>query len=306
MIMDGELVRKTEDDTTVTKRTETLVRSPGELQPCLLVLTGSAVGRSFRLTNSAYVIGRGSEVDIRLDDDGVSRQHAKIVLLPKNVTMIKDLGSTNGTYINSAPVDAHPLADGDRIRIGASTCLQFTLEDDIEANLRDHLYSAATRDALTKVPNRRVFEEQLERATAYAKRHGHPLSVILFDIDHFKQVNDEYGHLAGDDVLRGVAEHLASAVRAEDTLARLGGEEFGLILCGNDLHSAIVTGERLRRAIGQSPFATRGGEVSATISAGVAQYDVSVHRTPLELIAAADARLYEAKRSGRNRVCPQS
>ena len=298
-------MRKTEDDTTVTKRTEALARSSGALQPCLLVLTGSSVGRSFRLTSAAYIIGRGSEVDIRLDDDGVSRQHAKIVLLPKNVVMIKDLGSTNGTYINSTPVEAHPLADGDRIRIGASTCLQFTLEDDIEANVRDHLYSAATRDALTKVPNRRVFEEQLERATAYAKRHGHPLSLIMLDIDHFKQVNDEYGHLAGDDVLRGVAGHLATASRAEDTLARLGGEEFGLILCGNELPGAILTAERLRRAIGQSLFETSGGEVSVTISVGVAEYDPKIHRTPPELIAAADARLYEAKRGGRNRVCPQ-
>lgn len=297
-------MRKTEDDTTVTKRTETLVRSPGGLQPCLLVLTGSSVGRSFRLTNAAYVIGRGSEVDIRLDDDGVSRQHAKIVLLPKNVVMIKDLGSTNGTYVNSAPVEAHPLEDGDRIRVGGSTCLQFTLEDDIEANLRDHLYSAATRDALTKVPNRRVFEEQLGRSTAYAKRHGQPLSVIMLDIDHFKRVNDEYGHLAGDDVLREVAGQLATAIRAEDTLARLGGEEFGLIVSGNDLRSAVLTGERLRRAIDDNPFQTRGGTVPVTISVGVAQYDPRTHRSPLELIAAADAQLYEAKRSGRNRVCP--
>ena len=117
MIMDGELVRKTEDDTTVTKRTETLVRSPGELQPCLLVLTGSAVGRSFRLTNSAYVIGRGSEVDIRLDDDGVSRQHAKIVLLPKNVTMIKDLGSTNGIDFAGQRVGTKLIDEGDVFRI---------------------------------------------------------------------------------------------------------------------------------------------------------------------------------------------
>jgi diguanylate cyclase (GGDEF)-like protein len=297
--------RKSEDDTTVTKRTETVARAPGGLQPCLLVLTGSAVGRSFRLTNAGYVIGRGSEVDIRLDDDGVSRQHAKIVLLPKGVVLIKDLGSTNGTYVNSEQVEAHPLQDGDRIRIGATTCLQFTLEDDIEANLRDHLYSAATRDALTKIPNRRVFEEQLDRSTAYAKRHKQPLSVVMFDIDHFKRINDEHGHLTGDDVLRQVAALLASAIRAEDTLARLGGEEFGLIVDGNDLAQAVSTAERLRAAVAERPILTRSGGVPVTLSVGVAEFDPSVHKAPLELVAAADARLYEAKRTGRNRVCPR-
>lgn len=293
-----------DDDTTVTKRTETVARASGGVRPCLLVLTGAAVGRSFRLTSSSYVIGRGSEVDIRLDDDGVSRQHAKIVLLPEGGVLLKDLRSTNGTYVNAQPIDTCALEDGDRIRIGAGTCLQFTLEDDIEANVREHLYSAATRDALTKVPNRRVFEEQLKRSTAYSRRHGVPVSVLLFDIDHFKAINDEHGHLTGDDVLRQVAGLLAGAIRTEDTLARLGGEEFGLIVDGNDLEQAVRTAERLRAAVASRPFETRSGDVPVTISVGVAQYDPTRHAAGLEVIAAADMRLYEAKRGGRNRVCP--
>lgn len=186
--------------------------------------------------------------------------------------------------------------------------MQFTLEDDLEANLRDHLYSAATRDALTKLLNRRVFEEQLQRSAAYSKRHGQPLSVLLFDIDHFKQVNDVHGHLVGDEVLRQVAGSLAGQVRTEDTLARLGGEEFGVIVDGNDLAKAVTTAERLRAAVAERPFQTEAGDISVTVSVGVAQYDPSLHRAPhralLELIAAADAQLYEAKRAGRNRVFP--
>lgn len=292
-----------DDDTIVTKATEAPLRA-GDLKPCLLVLSGSAMGRSFHLNKTRYVIGREAEADIFLDDDGVSRQHAKVVLLPMGVVMIKDMGSTNGIYVNSERVKARSLQDGDRIRIGATTCLQFTLVDDIEAKLREHLYSAATRDALTKVPNRRVFEEHLKRSTAFAKRHNQPMSVLLFDIDHFKQVNDQYGHQTGDDVLRQVAELLASTVRVEDTLARLGGEEFGMIIDATNLHRGVLAGERLRQTVAAHQFKTRSGELRVTVSGGVAQYDPAVHKTVVDLLVAADTQLYEAKRNGRNRIYP--
>lgn len=269
-----------DDKTTITRRIEYAGHAPGKLRPRLLVLTGSSTAWSFHLIKLSTNIGRGAEADIRLDDDGVSRRHAKVMLLPRGEVVIQDLGSKNGTYVNSERIERWSLREGDRIRVGARTCLQFTLQDDIEANLWEHLYSAATRDGLTKVFNRRAFEEQLQRSASFAKRHRQPLSVLLFDIDHFKEINDRHGHLAGDEVLRQLASLIAGQVRAEDTLARLGGEEFGLIVDGNDLAKAVATGGRLRAAVAARPFPTTAGEITVTVSVGAAQYDPSLHRTP--------------------------
>jgi len=164
----------------------------------------------------------------------------------------------------------------------------------------------AITDELTKVSNRRHFFEQGDKLFATAHRYGPPLSVLMLDIDHFKQVNDRYGHAAGDDVIRTVAERLSGVVRTMDLLGRYGGEEFALVLPETD-EGAAVLGDRLREAIEAEPITTCEGEIVVTISVGVTIMDDADHDLAA-ILNRADSALYEAKRAGRNcvRVVPES
>jgi diguanylate cyclase (GGDEF)-like protein len=293
-----------EDETTVARGDDMVVK-PGERRPYLLVLSGTGIGRSLKLEKRGYTIGRGQDVEFRLDDEGISRRHAKVVMLPQGVVMLKDLSSTNGTFVNDRKIEAHPLQEGDRVQLGATITLKFGYEDDVEANVREQLFTAATRDPLTGVYNKRSFQEQMVRAIAFSRRHGQALSLIAFDVDHFKQVNDNYGHLAGDEVLKAVAALFAKELRVEDSLARVGGEEFCVILAGIDLNGATLAAERLRVALARSPIDTGDGDmVPVTVSLGVAQFDVQRHMSVTDLVGEADERLYDAKRTGRNQVQP--
>ncbi len=296
----------TDEETTIAGRAEERdIIQPGERHPVLLVVAGNSLGQALRVQRSGCVVGRGAEADLRLDDEGVSRKHAKVVRLPERQFMLKDLGSTNGTFVNDKRVGAIPLRDGDRIRLGAKVVLKFTLEDDIEASAREHLFSTATRDSLTGVHNRRAFDSMLLRAVAYSRRHTQPLSLLTFDVDHFKRVNDTYGHPAGDAVLRDIAQRVAAMIRTEDVLARVGGEEFAVILPGVDECHAVQAAERLRRVVEGSPVATDAGAISVTISVGAVLFDPQLDGKLSELLRRVDARLYEAKQGGRNRVCPE-
>jgi len=294
-----------EEETTVARGEDAVVK-PGERRPYLLVLSGSGIGRSLRIEKRSYTIGRAQDADFRLDDEGISRHHAKVVVLAHGVVLLKDLGSTNGTFVNDEPVAAHPLAEGDRVQLGATITLKFGLEDDIEANVRQQLFTAATRDPLTNAHNKRSFEEQMVRAMAFSRRHKQALSVIAFDVDHFKRVNDQHGHLAGDDVLRGVSALFQKEIRLEDSLARVGGEEFCVILPGIDLAHAVLAAERLRAALAGTSLSSGAGPIQVTVSLGVAEFDPTRHSSLDALVAEADGRLYEAKHGGRNRVMPRA
>src|SRR5690606_37182452 len=252
----------------------------------------------------SYTIGRAQDADFRLDDEGISRHHAKVVVLPHGVVLLKDLGSTNGRFVNDEQVAAHPLREGDRVQHGANITLKFGLEDDIEANVRQQLFTAATRDPLTNAHNKRSFEEQMVHAMAFSRRHKQALSLITFDVDHFKRVNDQHGHLAGDDILRGVAALFQKEIRLEDSLARVGGEEFCVILPGIDLAHGVLAAERLRRTLEDTVLDTSAGPIQITVSLGVAEFDAMRHASLDTLLTEADGRLYEAKKSGRNRVVP--
>ncbi len=168
--------------------------------------------------------------------------------------------------------------------------------------LREVLRQQSIRDPLTGLFNRRYLEETLQRELARAERHGQPTSVILLDIDHFKRFNDDYGHDAGDAVLRSVAEVLRKAVRAEDIACRYGGEEFVLLMPGAGVDIACERAERVRAAVAASALAHADQPLGPlSISAGVASYP-DHGDTAERLIKAADIALYKAKRSGRNRV----
>jgi diguanylate cyclase (GGDEF)-like protein len=279
------------------------VPSPGrEMTPCLVVLTGRSVGRIFKLVAHRYVIGRGLQADIQLDDDGVSREHARLVRYDNGVIALRDLSSTNGTFVNEKPITSSVLSDGARVQLGGTTILKFSFQDTVEEEFQQRLFDAATRDALTQAYNRRVFEEQLSRDFSFAKRHDAPLSLAFFDLDHFKEVNDRYGHLAGDAVLQQFAKLMMNGVRNEDLVCRIGGEEFAVLIRGTPLTQAIILCERLREAVAAAKFEIAQDPISMTVSAGVVSMDTSKHPSPEELVRETDKLLYEAKAAGRNRV----
>jgi diguanylate cyclase (GGDEF)-like protein len=268
----------------------------------LIVLAGSNVGEMYRIEEGESFVGRGQVATIRLNDDGISRKHARLLQLGGDV-FIEDLHSANGTIVNGAPVaDPHQLKDGDKIRLGSTTILKFTYNDHLDESFQQQMYEAALRDGLTKAFNKKYFLDRLETEIAYAKRHQAHLSLLMFDVDHFKLVNDTHGHLAGDYVLARLAKVSMATVRTEDVFARYGGEEFGVICRGVPLSSAGVLAERLRAVVEATIFEHEGARMPITISVGVAGHPEIPIDTAAQLIAGADAALYEAKRGGRNRV----
>jgi diguanylate cyclase (GGDEF)-like protein len=267
----------------------------------LIVLAGSSVGEMFKIAKESTVIGRGTQADIHVVDDGISRRHAEIVHAGDRI-LIRDLESTNGTFCNGDRIGEHELQDGDKIQVGSTTILKFTFHDSLDETFQRQMYESALRDGLTKIFNKKYFLDRLESEFAYAVRHKTPLSLIMFDIDHFKAVNDTHGHLAGDYALSTLAQIVTTTIRQEDVFARYGGEEFAVICRGIDLQSATTFAERVRKTVASYKFEYANAQLAVTVSCGVASVTELGMRQPLDLIAAADEALYGAKRSGRNKV----
>ena len=217
--------------------------------------------------------------------------------------MLEDAGSTNGSYVNERRVSEVVLGDGDRVRMGGTVSLRFQLLSEDEARALGRVYESSVRDGLTGVFNRRHLEERLTVELAFAVRHGTELSVVMLDLDHFKQVNDVHGHLGGDEVLRSAATTMSSVVRTEDLVARYGGEEFIVVLRGVGVSGAKQLAERLRVLIENTHVPFGGVEIRVTASLGVASLACCREgRNIHQLVGTADERLYRAKASGRNRV----
>jgi diguanylate cyclase (GGDEF)-like protein len=271
---------------------------PREDEPCLVFVEGdAALGLRVPLRDEV-VLGREPGCTVRLPADDVSRRHARIAL-DGDGHLLVDLRSRNGTWVNGRAVERHRLRAGDRIRVGAFVA-RYVAPGDPEGTELSSLAAASRRDALTGLANRRAFEEELAREVARSGRSGGPLSVVALDVDRFKAVNDGHGHAAGDAVLREVAARACAAVRAGDLAARIGGEEFALLLPGAALPGALELAERLRAAIAAAPVEAGGARLAVTVSLGCATLGPG---EPADaLLARADARLYEAKRSGRDRV----
>lgn len=266
----------------------------------LISLAGPGIGQIFKLESGEAVIGRSRGVAVSLDDDSISRQHCRVTRR-RDTVEIEDLGSSNGTYVNGMRVSQLVLQDGDKIRIGDTTILKFTFHDELEENFQRHMYNAALRDGLTKAFNKRYCEEQLDKEMAYAERHGTPLCLLFLDLDHFKKINDRYGHVVGDDVLVQLASLVQSMLRSEDVFSRWGGEEFAIITRGISIDDAGLLAERLRVATELATFCSGDAEIPVTMSIGVAAYELQ-HKITRDLVAAADSALYAAKAGGRNRV----
>jgi diguanylate cyclase (GGDEF)-like protein len=268
------------------------------------VVGGIETGRVLVIPKGVEVsLGRTEGATFRFDDQSVSGTHAKLACVASSYVLM-DAGSTNGTYVNDRRVAAPvTLTDGDRVQLGSGTFLRFTLVSEDEEKALRKMYDAALRDGLTGVFNRKHLEERVDAEIAYAIRHKSELSFVIFDVDHFKKVNDTYGHPAGDAVLKAVAQVLAAGLRAEDVLGRYGGEEFVVVARGISLSSACVLADRLRMNLAATPLRLGDATFSVTASAGVASLACCNGKLDkATLLSIADSRLYQAKQSGRNRV----
>jgi diguanylate cyclase (GGDEF)-like protein len=268
---------------------------------CLVIIYGAELGKRIPLGSGEVECGRTAQNGIPLDDDAVSRRHARIAWAGSSF-IVSDLGSTNGTYVNDVSVRERTLHDGDQIKIG-HTIFKFICGGNIELSYHEEIYRLMTFDGLTQVHNKRSFETALEREVSRGHRYRRPLSLLMFDIDHFKRINDECGHLAGDAVLRQLAALVMGNIRREDLLARVGGEEFALITPEINADAARLVGEKLRSVIERSPCRFEDQEIPITSSFGVAELAITEPpMSPVDLYKLADSRLYQAKRGGRNRV----
>jgi diguanylate cyclase (GGDEF)-like protein len=259
------------------------------------------LGQRFPLPpETPVVIGRSRDAQISVGDvASVSRHHARI-LNSAGVVVLEDLGSMNGTFAGNARVEGrHVLMSGDRFQVG-NVHFKLLRERDVEAAYHLAVFELMTRDGLTDALNRRIFETEALRECQRARRYTRALSLVLFDLDHFKEVNDTRGHLSGDRVLKAVVTIASALMRSEQSLARLGGEEFGVLCPETPLGGALDLAERLRGAIETNEYSSATGPFWVTASFGVAQLQPDEEWD--ELYAAADAACYASKANGRNRV----
>jgi diguanylate cyclase (GGDEF)-like protein len=269
----------------------------------LTLVTGPNAGSIFTLTDDENFIGRARECAIRIDDAGISRQHARIVRQAERTFWLEDMRSRNGTFVGGSKITRHRLSEGDRLGIGPAVELRFAFTDAAEEDMLRRLYESSVLDALTGAFNRKHFAERLAGELAYARRHEAQLSLLMFDLDHFKRINDTLGHLAGDHVLRSVAALVKRTLRTEDIFARYGGEEFAILARGIDLERAYSMGERVRTTVAGARIDFEGAHVPVTISLGAASLACcGPNAIGDALIGKADERLYAAKRGGRNRT----
>jgi two-component system cell cycle response regulator len=279
-------------------------RRPGQRDRfTLTLLTGVEAGLVHWIDSEETVLGRGHGCRVRIDDSGLSRQHCRILKSPDGF-VIEDLGSTNGTFVDGDPVrEKHKLEDGVRIQMGRDTVLKFSIQDELEMRATRRLYESAMHDPLTGVYNRRYLDDHLAAEFAFAARHGTLLALLLIDADHFKRVNDTWGHAAGDAALRALAGHLQRSVRSEDMIARFGGEEFTVLARETSATGALAVAERIRKSVERTPVTLEGGQtVSLTVSIGVVHMGgARAYPNSQALLEAADEALYRAKEAGRNR-----
>jgi diguanylate cyclase (GGDEF)-like protein len=296
------MIEKTE------KVTETWITSPKRLfaasrEACLVHIypTGPNMGCRYPLGERCLMLGRGEDCDIRVPDHSVSRRHAKIEPSGEGY-FVNDQQSTNGTFVNDCQLESSCLLkDGDYLRVG--NCIyRYLAGGNIEAEYHEEIYRLTILDGLTQIHNQRYLNEFLEREVIRSQRHSRPLSVLMLDIDKFKSINDSFGHLCGDFVLRKLAEIIRTTVRKEDLFARYGGEEFVLVLVETDLQEGVGVAERIREMVEQHPFRFESTHLHLTISIGIASTTGDMTMTPSNLLRAADEKLYQAKHEGRNRV----
>lgn len=267
----------------------------------LVCVDGAFLGRVQDVSERPCLVGRQQSAELWLTDGGVSRRHALVERRGDEV-VLTDQGSANGTYVNGERITERALVDGDLIQFGSLALFRFLVTDPDHHRMLLSLYEASVRDPLTGAFNRDYLQERLRAELSFAKRHGTQVSVVIYDLDHFKQVNDTHGHVVGDKVLVALAALVRDGIRVEDVLVRYGGEEFLLILRDIPVGNAAVVAERLRAGIEALRIDVGTAVLSVTASFGCASLACCGSFGPEALIQTADRRLLAAKRLGRNRV----
>jgi diguanylate cyclase (GGDEF)-like protein len=288
------------------KKAPRIDTGPGAFNPpgrrreaCVVVIYGPDLGKRAALNQSDFEIGRSPKSDLPIDQESVSRHHARIVYSGGKY-LICDLGSTNGTYVNDIRVEQIELVDGDQLKIGQSI-LKFMSGENIEGNYHEEIHRLMTVDNLTQCFNKRYFAEALGREYLRATRYKRALSLVGFDIDGFRAINEAHGSVAGDHVLRQIGLAVKPRLRAQDVLARVDGEEFAALLPEVDEAGARTTGEKVRSIVNELAITFGGKKISCTVSVGVATLNASM-AAATSLHRAAEIALYLAKSNGKNRV----
>jgi two-component system, cell cycle response regulator len=283
-------------EVTISRDMGTLIRVAAEQRALLLVLSGTRLGHRLVLGDAPIDIGRGSGAQLILDADSVSRKHARIERFGGGHKIV-DQGSTNGTYVNGVRIKEHILKDGDRIGIGKAL-LKYLAGGNIEGAYHEEVQRLMRFDPLTNIFNKRHFDESLRLAVFTATGSGRPLSLIVFDLDHFKKVNDTHGHMAGDAVLCGATTAVQGILEPSEVFGRVGGEEFAVLCDAIGVHEALGRAEAIRSAVSRAPFAFEEKRLPVTVSLGVAQ--LMIGEEAESLYERTDAALYAAKAAGRN------
>jgi diguanylate cyclase (GGDEF)-like protein len=253
--------------------------------------------------NGRVVVGRDTACDLTLTDGSVSRNHAALQVHEDGNITLEDLGSTNGTSVNGqALTGRRKVQIGDTVMVGGVTLRleRLSLKEVSHLTKVVQRLSLANKDALTGLVTRHFLDDELPGLAARYRATSVPVSVLFMDVDHFKKVNDTFGHGAGDDVLRAVARLLVMHVRDADTCVRYGGEEFVVVLPNCDERGGFSTSERLRQEIARHDWRAYQEGLAVTVSAGVAE--LGADEEIKAWLDRADRALYAAKRSGRDRT----
>lgn len=289
-----------EDDGPKTIRTR-VPYEPGPERLVLVGLAGPGAGTEFVLSRPSSVLGRGPGASLVLSDLRASRRHLKITLLPdpvrptRRVALIEDMRSTNGVRVNGRTVANKVLHGGEKVLVGR-TVFRFERRDSFDAAFYGRLQQLATTDPLTGVGNRLAMAQEMERQESERIRYDRPYTLLVVDVDHFKRVNDRWGHATGDQVLRKVAGAVLANLRDSDRAFRYGGEEFVVILAETRLDGAVALAERIREGVEAAQIRYEEDVVRVTVSVGIAEASAD------DVLDHADRALYRAKRAGRNRV----
>ncbi|MEP6637577.1 MAG: GGDEF domain-containing protein, partial [Acidobacteriota bacterium] len=285
----------------------------GERRPALVSLRGELLAVSIPLERDEVILGRALEADVRINDLRASRLHARIRIERDTQSetvrcTITDLGSTNGTLVNGQVLTEVVLSEGDKILIG-DHLFRYAMLDEIDREFQQQIHRLLSHDELTGLLTSKSFFSELRREAANAELESHPFCVLMMDLDHFKEVNDTYGHLVGSQTLEVIGDVIKKALRSGDVAARFGGEEFAAFLLDADYAQGLVAAERVRSAVEKHQFrttrneSTEGGQIlHITMSIGLAGFPDDA-KDPIQLVELADSALYRAKRGGRNRIC---
>lgn len=281
------------------------LKEADDVPPAIVVLIGPPgyVGKQYPITANDIVIGRSVESQVYIDDKSLSRSHAKFAVNNAEISII-DLGSTNKTIVNGQvvpPLASCLLKNNDQIKTG-NVIFKFLEKGNIESMTNAAMYERAQKDALTGAHSKGALIEKGPEAIKRAEVLSEPLSLVTFDIDHFKKINDTYGHPGGDYVLKELCRVvITKLIRANDFFARYGGEEFVLLLSGSPEKTAVEVGERIRQTIESHDFVFDGKKIAVTVSIGVATRKASEIEWT-QIYERADKALYHSKQTGRNKL----